>query len=876
MSSGPPGQRPSSGALGEYARQPRLLVLRQLQSSPRGLTEADAQERLARHGDNAAVVAHAPHWAVRLLRTARDPFALVLLLLDAVCAIAGDLATTALIGFLVAVSCLLRFGQERRSAAATAALAAVAAATATVSRRAAPGAAPFSREVPVDQLVPGDIVELGPGDVVPADLRVLRSAGLAVSQAALTGETRPASKYPADQPDPDRALLDCAWMCLAGSVVVSGSGWGVVVATGPWTYLGAAASGPPLAAASFETGASRVSRTLLGFVLLSVVLVLAVGATAHGQVAQAFLVMVSVAVGLTPEMLPVVVTAALTQGARAMARLDVIVKSLPAVHNLGAIDVLCTDKTGTLTDGGMALECWVDPAGRTDPAVLRWACLSSLWLADHAAGQVADPMDEALLKQAARLGLGGDEEFAAAEVIPFDPARRCATVRLRPGPLRPGPLRPAGPAGDQLVITKGAVPEVLDRCGWIGAAAGREVLGPAERARLARLADGYAGQGIRLLAVATAQGQATRLSLAGFVGFRDEVRASAAAALGALASSGVQVKVITGDHPLVAARVCRDVGVDPSPMLTGAELDQVSDAALAGLASRAVLFAQVRPEQKARIVRALRAAGHTVGYLGDGLNDAAALRAADVGVSADGAVAAARESAQVILARKDLSVLHDAVLRGRRTFGNIIKYLKITVSSNAGNVASMLAASAMLPFLPMLPVQVLVQNVCFDLSQLGIAFDRVEESATARPRSFDRADLIRFVACFGLLNMLADLATFAVLWRLGGVHSGPSGPATFRTGWFTENLLTQALAVLLLRSRTGPGPRDWPAWPVLLGAAVVTGTALLLPVSPLAPAVGMHPLPLAFFPALAAVLAGYVVLVLGGRAVYQRVSPCWL
>jgi Mg2+-importing ATPase len=459
-------------------------------------------------------------------------------------------------------------------------------------------------------------------------------------------------------------------------------------------------------------------------------------------------------------------------------------------------------------------------------------------------------------------------------------------------------------------------------------------LGPDERAQLARLADDHAAGGVRLLAVATAKvlpragryrpADEAGLTLAGFVGFRDQPKASAAAAVRGLTGNGIEVKVVTGDHPLVAARACREVGISPGRVVVGDAIDRVTDGALAGIAARTVLFARVGPEQKARIVRALRASGRSVGYLGDGVNDAPALRAADVGISVEGGVDVARESAEVILARKDLIALSDAVAQGRRSFANIIKYIKITVSSNVGNVTSMLAASALLPFLPMLPVQVLVQNLCFDFSQLGIAFDRVDEYGLDQPRTFDRSDLTRFVTCFGLINTLADLATFVMLWRLGSIHDTPSGRAIFRGDWFTENLLTQALAVLVLRSRTGPSlrsrtgsslrgraasslcsrtgrslrgraasslcsrtassprdrtgssPHNRAAWPVLLGVAGIFAVGLFLPLSPLAPAIGMHAPPLSFFPLLAAVLAGYCAIILAVRAAYLRACPRWL
>jgi Mg2+-importing ATPase len=872
------------------------VVLRQLRSTPRGLTEDDAQARLARHGDNTVAFGQPPRWAWQLLRAARSPFVVVLLCLAGVSAALGNVYSVAVIGALVVVSCVLRVWQERRSGRAAAALRALVASTATVVRRAATDAAPVAREVPVDQLVPGDIVELAAGDLVPADLYLLRCAGLSVSQAVLTGESAPSRKRApaglgagdaadadgAGQQLEDSALLDCPWLCLAGSSVADGAGLGIVMATGPQTYFGATHRGRParVPETCFDRGVKDVSWTLIRFMLVSIGLVMAVTGVAGGDATETFLFVVSVAVGLTPEMLPVVVDAALARSAQVMTRLGVIVKRLPAIHDLGAMDVLCTDKTGTLTEGAMSLDFSVDARGRPDPAVLGLACLNSYWSADATGGAVCDSLDEALLAstdaddQAAAADLTG--ELTGVGLIPFDHRRRRVSVVLR---------RSARPAA-HLMITKGAPAEVLACCSRVQSPGGAVPLSRPERSRLTELADAHAAAGVRLLAVARADvaprgdgyrtATETGLTLAGFVGFRDQPKASAATTLRELACGGVTVKVITGDHPLVAARACQDVGIDPGDALLGSQIDPLTDAALARIAANTVLFARIRPEQKARIVRALRGSGHVVGYLGDGVNDVLPLREADVGISVESAVDTVRESADVILARKDLTVLNDAVSHGRRTFGNIIKYIKITVSSNAGNVGSMLAAGAFLPFLPMLPLQVLVQNLCFDCTQLTLAFDRVAEPSLSRPRTFDRRDITRFVICFGLVNTLADVATFVVLWRLGSFYDGASGRAVFRAAWFTENLLSQALAVLVLRARTGTPLRNRAAWPVLLGAALAAIVGVTLPLSPLAPAIAMRTPPLAYYPLLAAVLSGYCAVLLAVRSAYTKSRQRWL
>jgi Mg2+-importing ATPase len=614
--------------------------------------------------------------------------------------------------------------------------------------------------------------------------------------------------------------------------------------------------------------------------LVSIGLVMAVTATAGGNATEAFLFVVSVAVGLTPEMLPVVVDAALAYGAQTMTRLGVIVKRLPAIHNLGAMDVLCTDKTGTLTEGTIGLAFSVDPDGCPDPAVLRLACLNSYWSADATGGAVCDSLDEALLESADEGGQAAawdlTDDLTGAGLIPFDHHRRRVSVVLR---------RTTRPAA-HLMITKGAPAEVLACCSRIRAPGGDVPLSPREQARLTKLADAHAAAGVRLLAVACAdvapracgyrKSAETGLTLAGFVGFRDQPKASAATTLRELTGDGVTVKIITGDHPLVAAHVCLRAGIDPGDTLLGGQIDLLTDAELARLAENTVLFAQVRPEQKARIVRTLRGSGRVVGYLGDGVNDVLPLLEADVGISVESAVDAVRESADIILARKDLTVMNDAIVQGRRAFSNIIKYIKITVSSNAGNVGSMLAAGVFLPFLPMLPLQILVQNLCFDLTQLTLAFDHVDEPSLSRPRTFNHRDIARFVICFGLVNTLADLATFAVLWRLGSLHADVFDQGVFQAAWFTENLLTQALAVLVLRARAGTPLRNRAAWPVLLGTALAAILGVCLPLSPLAPAIGMHAPPLAYYPLLAGVVAAYWTALHAVRAAYVKVSQRWL
>jgi P-type Mg2+ transporter len=886
----PAGTATARGYLADCAAASPLQVLRGLDSTRRGLDEAEAQVRLARHGDNVIAADRQPGWAARVLAAVRNPFVVILIILTGISTATGDLAGAAVITAMVVVSCLLRIRQEYRSDRAAAALRAMVATTATVLRRASARSAAVAREVPVDQLVPGDVVQLAAGDMVPADLRLLRSDDLAVSQAVFTGEAQPAAKRAATvitsgsrdgdvtgPPGDDASVFDSPRLCFMGTTVVSGSGTAVVVATGTSTYLGSTHQELPRdgATTAFDRGVRDVARMLISLMLVCVPVVLAVNASIRGHLLEALLFAVAVAVGLTPEMLPVVVTGALAKGAAVVARRTAIVKRLSAVHNLGAMDVLCADKTGTLTEDRVSLDCHLDVTGHSDPLVLRSAWLASHWSA-AADGAITDVLDQALLGCGADRGLAADDGTTLVDIIPFDFSRRRVTVITRT----------AGLLGQHALITKGAPAEVLGCCTRVRSGGHVAPLGQAERAQAAALADALARDGVRVLAVAVATrpphpgryGPADEagLTLVGFVGFRDLPRESARRALADLAGHGVAVKIMTGDHPLVAARICRDVGVDTGQVVTGGDVARLDDAALAAVAEAGTVFARVDPAQKARLVRALRSAGHTVGFLGDGVNDAAALRDADVGISVADATAVARECADVILLRKDLTMLGQALVEGRRSFGNVVKYLKITISSNFGNVLSMLAASAVLPFLPMLPLQVLAQNLCFDVSQLSLAFDAVDEPSLHEPRTFDRRDLARFVIVLGPVNALADLATFAFLWRIMGGHVGPADQALFRTGWFVENLLTQAIAVHLLRSRWLPSARRHAARPVLLATLALALLGLGLPLTPVGSALSLQPLPAVYYPLLAVVLIGYGLAIIAVRSVYLRRSARWL
>ncbi len=809
-----------------------LEVLRRLDAGPRGLVEDEAQRRLDRYGENAVLPRRPAAWAWRLPGTLRDPFTAVLLGLGVISAIATSWSTACVIAVLVAVSCVLRAAGEYRADRSVAALRKLVATTATVQRRAAEESAPLVRELPVEELVPGDVLRLGPGDMVPADVRLLRADGLTVHQAALTGESAPVAKRVSDRPvDLARSLFDQPHLCFAGSSVTAGTATAVVTATGPDTHFAGAHRGlAGRRTSAFDRSVNGISWTLIRFMLLTAPLVLLANAVLRGRGLETLPFAVAVAVGLTPEMLPVIVTTALARGAAELARrVGVIVKRLPALHDMGAVDVLCVDKTGTLTQDALAVDCFVDTEGRTDPAVLHWAAVNSLWTIQLADVPAPDALDEAILAAAET----DVESLNGVDVIPFDPVRRLVTAVV----ARPGV---------HTLVVKGAVEDVLDRC----------AIDEETRDRVLRLARERAADGLRLLAVALADRPArTRpytpadergLTLLGLVGLRDELAATADEALAALARRGVAVKVLTGDHPGTAARICAELGLAVGDIVTGDRIDALDDMRLAQLAADTAVFARCTPAHKARVVRALRRGGHTVGYLGDGVNDVPAMHAADVALCPSDAVDVTREAADVVLADKDLTAIDAAVAAGRRSTGNIATYLRIAVSSNVGNVISMLAAGVLLPYLPMLPAQVLTQNLCFDLSQLAFAYDRPDAADSRRPSVLRPYAFGRYITLFGLVNAGADLATFGVL----AVFT--SGQSAFHSGWFTENLITQALVMLLLRTARGPVPRAL-RWATGSLAAI----GLLLPLTPLGAALGLRALPLPYYGCLLAVLAAY-------------------
>ncbi|MFJ7204528.1 magnesium-translocating P-type ATPase [Streptomyces sp. NPDC098789] len=869
--------------LSGLSARPGPQVLQDLSATCNGLTHAEAALRLERDGANVVAHERAPHWWVQLAKAFANPFIAVLVFLAAVMywqdpADPGVVILSVMIG----VSGLLRFWQEFRSGRAADALKKLVTTTCAVQRRAGSGSGPTTFEVPMDQVVPGDVVKLAAGDLIPADLRLITSKDLMVGQAALSGESLPVAK--ADTRAEDLGQFETTDpveadnLCLMGTSVTSGTATAVVVATGADTYFGSMAGSlvGERPQTNFDTGVRKVSFLLIRFMLVMVPVVFMINGFTKGDWNEAFLFGIAVAVGLTPEMLPMVVSANLARGAVAMSQHKVVVKRLNAIQNLGAMDVLCTDKTGTLTEDRIVLDRYLDVHGTPDNEVLEYGYLNA-----HFQTGLRNLMDQAVIDRVNEAeGVVVDARFSMVDEIPFDFARRRMSVVLNRNTL-------VGSVGrsEHVMITKGAVEEVLDLCTHMTDRGQRVELTEQLRWHVARIAEDNNREGLRVLAVATRTIAAPRdiytvadedqLTLVGFLAFLDPPKADAARALQGLADKGITVKVVTGDNELVAARVCADVGIDVGHVVTGVELDALDEAALRELAARTTVFAKVNPVQKARIVRALQAEGHTVGFLGDGINDAAALRDADVGISVDTAVDIAKESADIILLEKDLTVLERGVIQGRTTFGNTIKYIKMTASSNFGNVFSVLVASAFIPFQPMLAIMLLTQNLVYDIAQLATPWDRMDEEYLRKPRNWDAKGIGRFMLCIGPISSIFDIAMFVIMWNVFAADS-EAHQALFQSGWFVEGLLSQTLIVHMIRTRKIPFIQSRASWPVMVMTVLAVLTGLFLPFSPLAGSLGLVALPMSYFPWLIGVLLAYCTLTQLLKTVYIKKFNTWL
>ena len=873
-------------------------ILSNFQSSLSGLTQESAKSRLEQYGKNEVAREKVPSAFTQLLLAFKNPFIFVLLTLAVVSFVTDywlplqggeetDLTGVIIILTMVTLSGILRFWQEFRSNEAAEALKSMIRTTATVLRRTHKDMSPERIEIPLSEIVPGDIVYLSAGDMIPADIRLIESRDLFVSQAVLTGESIPVEKYDTlgavtqknsdnvDTTDIDKDnVLDVNNICFMGTNVVSGTATAIVVATGADTHFGSLAKSivGSRAETSFDRGVNSVSWLLIRFMLVMVPIVLLINGFTKGDWGEAALFALAVAVGLTPEMLPMIVSANLAKGAVGMAKRKVVVKRLNAIQNFGAMDILCTDKTGTLTQDKIILEHHLDINGQIDPSVLQLA-----WLNSYYQSGMKNLMDKAIIRFAEEktsVKKVGKGFYKKIDELPFDFVRRRLSVVVQ------------GNGENHLMICKGAVEEMLSISDFVYENGEYLPLDENRKKALIELAHNYNKDGFRVLAVGTKDIPATQtktqynvqdekaLAIRGFLTFLDPPKESAYEAISALNEHGVGVKVLTGDNEIITIKVCREVGLEPGIPLLGTEIETMDDAELKVQIEQRTIFAKLTPLQKSRIIRLLQENGHTVGFLGDGINDAPALRDADVGISVDTATDIAKESADIILLEKSLMVLEEGVICGRETFGNIMKYLNMTASSNFGNIFSVLVASAFLPFLPMLAIHLLIQNLLYDISQLSLPWDKMDEEFLQKPRKWDARNIGRFMIWIGPTSSIFDITTYALMWFIFGANN-IEAQSLFHSGWFIEGLLSQTLVVHMLRTQKIPFVQSTAAFPVIVMTILIMAVGIYIPFSPLGGLIGLQPLPWSYFPWLLATLFSYCCVAQLMKRIYIKRFGQW-
>lgn len=838
---------------GSSAKTQAERELARLHTSRSGLTSEEARARLDQYGANEAIV-HPRTGLAELWALCSNPLVIILLIASAVSAGLGEVVNSGIIALIVLVSLTLNLVQTYRSHRAVEELRAEVAPTATVLRDG------NWSEVPGREVVPGDMIRLSGGDLVPADAILIESRDLHVQQAALTGESLPTEKHASEEcsfTDPASATN----RVFLGTSVVSGTATALVTATGKNTTFGAVAQRlavrPP--ETEFDRGLRRFGLLIMRTVVFLVLLVFLLLTAIRHQPLDSLIFAVALAVGLTPEFLPMITTVTLGRGAIRMARKKVVVKHLSAIQNFGSMDILCSDKTGTLTSGAMQLEEATDALGNPSERVFFLAYLNSF----HETG-IPHPFNEAILKQAhaqpldiavLQHGHPNVEQYKKMDEIPFDFERRCLSVVVEGGDQR-------------LLITKGAPESVLEKCSQYEGPGVRSPMTTEARAQIAHRCRQSSVAGFRVLAVAfreiaekTSYGVADErdLVLAGLLNFVDPPLPGAAAALHQLSRDGVEIKILTGDNDAVARHVCSKMGLTEGEIVLGSDIDAMTDPALAHVAETARVFARVSPAQKNRVLLALKSRGHVVGFLGDGINDAPSLHAADVGISVATATDVAKDAADIILLERGLQVLHRGIMEGRRAFANVMKYLLMGTSSNFGNMFSMAAASVVLPFLPMLPGQILLNNFLYDVAQITIPTDNVDMTYMRKPRRWDIGLIRRFMVYIGPISSLYDFLTF---WLLLSVFH--AGEQLFHTGWFIESLATQTLVLFVIRTAGNP-LKSRPSRALTLTTLVVVAFGCALPLLPGAQAIGFVPMPWLFYVALAAMTLTYLLLVEVGK-----------
>lgn len=832
-----------------------------LKTRPDGLTREEAETRLAEHGLNVLAKDQSPGFVSLLWHAVRNPLVVLLAVLAAVSDATGDERSATMMLLMIALSVSLTLTQEAKASNAAAKLKAMISVKATVLRGGA------AQEIAVSQLVPGDVIQLCAGDMIPGDVRMVQTKDLFVVQGSLTGESFPVEKFFVEKAANTSSPLELNSIAFLGTSVASGTATAVVAATGKHTYLGGMAEAlqekAPLTA--FDRGISRFTMLMLGFMAVMVPVVFVVNGLTKDSWGEAFFFAIAVAVGLTPEMLPMIVTICLSKGAVAMGRKNVIVKRIDAIQNLGAMDVLCTDKTGTLTRDEIILEKYCDVALREDQAVLALAYINS-----HFQTGLKNVLDRAVLAHEAAHMHSRVPDLIKVDEIPFDFERRIMSVVVRT------------PQGNDRIISKGAPEAIFAKCAHFRLEGTLQPMDDPHVELLKREHDKLSADGFRVLAVATkdviphegvaalstAYGKTDEcdLTLEGYVAFLDPPKETAREAIAALQQHGVTVKVITGDNELVARKVCEQVGLTADRVLLGDRVEAMSDDELAVAAERVALFARVSPAHKQRIIKALQERGHVVGFMGDGINDAPALHTADVSISVDTAVDIAKESADMILLEKSLLVLDEGVLEGRRVFSNIIKYVRMGASSNFGNMFSVLGASVFVPYLPMRPIQILANNLLYDISQTAIPTDAVDAEQIQKPRAWNMKELTRFILFIGPCSSIFDYTTYFLLlyvfncWDVSTPAAAAHSESLFQTGWFVESLLTQTLVIHVIRTNKIPFLQSRPSAFLMGTSALIMAVGVALPATELGNYLGFTALPPLYWPYIAATLLSYVLL----------------
>lgn len=861
------------------ATQPAKSVYSYLQTTRLGLTRAEVEDRQLTYGKNEVVHEQKKNPFIVFIKTFINPFigvltglAVISLVIDVLMAEPGEQEWTGvvIIAVMVVCSAILRFWQEWKANEATDSLMKMVKNTCLVKR-----AGSGEEELDITELVPGDIVFLAAGDMIPADLRIIESKDLFISQASLTGESEPIEKFPEVKEKQYRkgSIVELDNICYMGSTVISGAAKGIVFETGNRTFLGTIAHNLTghRATTAFDKGISKVSLLLIRFMLVMVPFVFFINGFTKGDWFEAFIFAISVAVGLTPEMLPMIVTANLSKGALSMSKKKTIVKNLNAIQNFGAMNILCTDKTGTLTCDKIVLEKYINADGSNDESkrILRHAYFNSYFQTG-----LKNLMDKAILSHVKELKLEHlKDAYTKVDEIPFDFIRRRMSVVIE------------DKQGKRQIITKGAVEEMLSICSHTEFNGEVQSLTDELKVKAQKISEEMNRKGMRVLAVAQKSyiekvgnfsvSDEKEMVLIGFLAFLDPPKPSAAEAIKQLHEYGVEVKILSGDNDIVVKAIGRQVGIDTSYSLTGPDIENMDETILKERVKTTTCFSKLTPLQKTQIISILQEQKNTVGFLGDGINDAAALRQSDIGISVDSAVDIAKESADIILLEKDLMVLEDGVLEGRKTFGNINKYIKMTASSNFGNMFSVMFASAFLPFLPMMPIHLLIQNLLYDISQTTIPFDRMDPEFLRKPRKWDVSDLKRFMIYIGPISSIFDIVTYLVMWHVFGCNS-PEHQSLFQSGWFIEGLLSQTLIVHMIRTRKILFIQSRATWPVIGMTTLVMVIGIVIPFTSFGASIGLQALPLSYFPWLVGILLSYCVLTQLVKNWYIRKFSGWL